>query len=350
MLKKTKLCEMLGIEHPIIQAPMGPYITTELAIAVTNAGGFGTISHSGIYFKDDRPVPKWAIKIGAFGTNSMVNLREAVQKVNGPLGVNVRVAMEQIDAKDLINAICREYESNELINKRLVAVITSAGNPKIYTKQLKEAGLLVFHVVPSVYHAKKAEDAGVDGVVASGHEAGGHVAHDPVHTSVLTPAVVDAVKVPVMSAGGWSDGRGLVTALVLGADAAYMGTRFIATQESDFAQGYKEAIVKASERDTVITAGSFGPIRALKNKFSRELNELLREHKGNEKALEVVNYKIRPGGWQSSYIDGETDDAPVLTGEVQGRCNDIPTCKDLIDQIISEAEAIIEGMPQKMLA
>ncbi len=179
------------------------------------------------------------------------------------------------------------------------------------------------------------------------------MAWDPVHTSVLTPAVRKAVKIPVLSAGGWCDGKGLVAALALGAGAIYMGTRFIATKESDFASGYKEAVLKGTERDTRVTAGSFGPIRVLKNKYAAALQELLDSVTGSiQEKFEhpkVQDAKTRVS-WADSYKHGITENAPVLTGEVQGLIDNLPTVKELIDGIIEEAEEIIAKKLPSLIA
>ena len=251
---------------------------------------------------------------------------------------------EQPDAPYVIDAIIEEREKDPKLEKNLNTVITSAGSPSLYTQKLKDAGLKVIHVVPSLYHALKSEKAGADAVVASGHEAGGHIAWDPVHTSVLTPAIRKTVKVPVLSAGGWCDGKGLVAALALGAGAIYMGTRFIATKESDFAQGYKEAVLRGKERDTTVTAGTFGPMRVLKNEYSLKVEKLLESVTGSfeEKANDpkIVDAKTEVS-WADSYKHGKTENAPVLTGEVQVLVDDLPTVKELVDRIVKEAEEII---------
>jgi len=359
VFKRTDVCQLFGIEYPIVQAPMGPFITTELCAAVSNAGGLGVISHTGtfLYLKERDPdfyeqihdfAPKLVESTLAMekdmGVNTLEELRKVSRLTDNPFGVNVRVAREQPDAHYLIDAILEEREKNSKLAKNLKVVVTSAGSPNLYTQRLKDAGLMVVHVVPSVYHAQKSEKAGVDAVVASGHEAGGHVAWDPVHTSVLTPAVRKAVKIPVLSAGGWCDGKGLVAALALGAGAIYMGTRFIATKESDFAQGYKEAILEGKERDTTVTAGSFGPIRVLKNKYATTLQELLDSVTGSLQER-FENPKIAEAktvaSWADSYKHGKTENSPVLTGEVQALINDLPTVKELIDGIMKEAEEII---------
>ena len=368
VFKKTDVCELLGMEYPIVQAPMGPFITTKVCAAVSNAGGLGVISHTGtfLYLKDRDPdffkqVHDFAPKLvertlemeKELGVNTLEELSNVSKLTDKPFGVNVRVAREQPDAGYLIDAIIEEREKDPKLAKNLQVVVTSAGSPNLYTQKMKDAGLKVIHVVPSVYHAQKSEKAGCDAVVASGHEAGGHVAWDPVHTTVLLPAVRKAVKIPVLSAGGWCDGKGLVAALALGAGAIYMGTRFIATKDSDFAQGYKEAVVRGTERDTTVTAGTFGPIRVLKNKYSSNLRELLDSATGSfqEKVEDpkIVEAKTKVS-WAESYVGGKTENAPVLSGEVQGIIDDLPTVKELIEGIIKEAEGIIKKKLPSYLA
>jgi enoyl-[acyl-carrier protein] reductase II len=358
--KKTDVCELLGMKYPIVQAPMGPFLVTKLCAAVSNAGGFGVISHSGTYniLKERAPdLFEQMMKISAtlppeimepeLRISTIEEMRKVKDLTDGPFGVNVRVAAEQIDAQYLVDAIIEEREADSNLERKMTTVITSAGNPALFTEKLKKAGLNVIHVVPSVYHAQKAEKSGVDAVVASGHEAGGHIAWDPVHTAVLTPAVRKVVKIPVLSAGGWCDGKGVVAALALGAGAIYMGTRFIATKESDFAQGYKEAILKGTERDTTVTVGAFGPIRVLNNRYTANLQKALDSATGSiqEKFSNPEVMKAKHVSWASSYVHGNIDDAPVLTGEVQGLIDDIPTVKELVNRIMKEAEEIIKKLP-----
>ena len=359
VFKKTDVCELFGIEYPIVQAAMGPFVTTKLCAAVSNAGGLGVISHTGTFLYLKKRDPEFFKQIYEFapklvestlkmeeelGVITLKELRKVSKLTNEPFGVNVRVAREQPDAGYLIDSIIEEKDKDPKLAKNLKVVITSAGSPNLYTQKLKDAGLIVVHVVPSVYHAQKSEKAGVDAVVASGHEAGGHVAWDPVHTTVLLPAIRKAVNIPVLSAGGWCDGKGLVAALALGGGAIYMGTRFIATKESDFAEGYKEAVLRGKERDTVVTAGIFGPIRVIKNQYSLNLQKLLESLTGTPKEKsedpKILDAKTKVS-WADSYMHGKTENAPVLTGEVQALIDDLPTVKELIDRMLKEAEEII---------
>ncbi len=365
MFKKNEVCEILGIEKPIIQAPMGPFLTTNLCAAVSDTGCLGCVSHTGsfTYMREKFPEDFNEIKESAPKlVNDALEMEERMGKdvwtlqqiqdvkelTDNPFAVNVRVTQIQVDAPYLIDAIIEERENDPELAEQLKVVVTSAGNPELYTEKLQDAGLKVVHVVPTAYHAQKAESAGVDAVVASGHQAGGHISWSPVHTNVLLPAISDAVDIPVISAGGWSDGRGLVAALTLGADAIYMGTRFIATQESDFHENYKEAVVEGEARETVATAGMLGPIRILENEYTEKLQEALDSVAGpfKEKAQnfdeypEVYEAKTR-ASQADPYVEGEVDDAPVLLGEAMGRINDIPTVEELVDRILEDAEEII---------
>ena len=334
----TEICEMLEIKHPIIQAGMGPFSTTNLAKAVSNAGALGLISHSG--------GPLMPGYDGKSTWEIMVNsLKEVSEKTNGSFGVNVRVAKEERDAPKMIDTICEVVKSDSDIEKKLRVVITSAGNPSPPNKKLKAAGLLHFHVSPSAYHAKKSENAGCDAVVASGYEAGGHLALDPVHTFVLIPAVVKAVKIPVIAAGGMCDGSSLAAVLAFGAKGVQMGTRFIATQDSDFKNNYKEAFLEGVETDTKVLPGFFSPhCRYIKNEWTKNIQQMMDEGKSEAKLLQ---YKVT--GRTLAAEKGDGVNGSLLCGMVVGQINSIPTVKEVVDQTINEAEEIISGLPNKII-
>jgi NAD(P)H-dependent flavin oxidoreductase YrpB (nitropropane dioxygenase family) len=271
----TELCDLLGIKHPILQGGMGPYKTQDLAIAVSNAGALGVISSIGMaatLLPEAAPIDAKRL----FGSDSeppMAILKKSIEAVvngtkksGGIFGVNVPVAAEFLIASEMfVRQTVESIQSDSDIERRLRVIVTSAGNPTPWA-EIKKHGLLWFHVVPSVYHAKKAEKAGVDVIIASGHEGGAHISWDPVHSMVLVPAVAKAVKTPVIGAGGFCDGRSLAAALMMGAAGIQMGTRFIATQESDFEPMWKQAVVNREERQTLAGRGLFGPMRFIRNK------------------------------------------------------------------------------------
>ncbi|MBQ8301259.1 MAG: nitronate monooxygenase, partial [Clostridia bacterium] len=245
---KTRLCELLGIEYPIIQGGMAWVATAELAAAVSNGGGVGLI---------------------AAGNAPGEVVREQIQKAKSltdkPFGVNVMMMSPFVD--EVMQVILEEKPA---------VVATGAGNPGKYIAALKEAGIKVMPVVASVAMAKKMEKDGADAVIAEGTEAGGHIGE--LTTMVLVPQVVDAVSIPVIAAGGIADSRGAVAAFALGADGIQVGTRFICSTECIAHENYKQAVLKAKDRDAVVTGRSTGaPVRALKNKLTREYDRLEKE-------------------------------------------------------------------------
>lgn len=347
---KTKLSEMLGIKYPIIQAGMGPWSTEKLAIATANAGALGIVSSIGLAYKWAPPTaleddPSWSDKSPyELMKFTMRWVGEKTAEKKGILGVNIPLAEEFRELiEQLIRGTIDARKEDEDLGERLKVIITSAGNPTPWTEIMKESGAYWFHVAPSVYHAQKAVKAGADVVIASGREGGGHVAFEPVHTMVLLPAVVNAVDVPVAAAGGFCDGSTLAAALALGAIGVQMGTRFIATQESDFCRMWKDKVLASDEKGSLPGISIFGPARYLKNQVALRLNELLR------------------GGFQEGYDEGvalETkgimlslkgegpEEAIMFGGEVAGRIDEMPRIEDLLREISSDAERIIKGLPQ----
>jgi len=353
-LIETKLCEMLGMKYPIMQAAMGPYDTMDLAIAVTNAGGFGNVSH---------PAPSEEMMADLLAGQNLQavfdsvkeKMGDALSKVkseaDGHFGLNLRVAPEQPEVPGLLDMIIEMRESDPELNEKLVLIITSAGDPaQPHLQKIKQAGMTWFHNVPSVYHARKAEQAGVDGLIATGYEAGGHVTFFPVHTMVLVPEVVKAVNVPVVGGGGICDGKGLVAALAFGTVGIYMGTRFIATQESEFSRKSKETIITGAERfgkenATLVTQGFFGPLRHMRNKFSEELARL---KDGGASEVEMLKFEIK--GSQLAF--GPTEDienGALWCGQVAIRLEDIPTAAEVIERIMSEAEETLKELSDSYL-
>jgi enoyl-[acyl-carrier protein] reductase II len=331
----TELCDLLNIKHPIVQAGMGPFTTTNLAVAVSNAGALGLISHAG--------GPLFSHK-----KSTMDMMKEAIDAVNrgtkNTFGINVRVAKEQPDAPKLIDMICESVKGDSSLEKKLRVVITSAGDPTPPNKKLKAAGILHFHVAPSAYHAQKVEKVGCDGVIASGYEAGGHIARVPVHTFVLVPAAVKAVRIPVVAAGGMCDGASLAAALAFGASGIQMGTRFIATKESDFLPNYKEAFLKAAETDTTVLPGFFSEhCRYLQNEWTKTLEKMITEGKSE---MDMLPFKVK--GRKLAAEDGDGVNGSLLCGMVVGRVKDLPSVKELVERTVKEAEEIIGGLPEKI--
>jgi enoyl-[acyl-carrier protein] reductase II len=356
----TELCDVLGIRHPILQGGMGPYKTEALAIAVSNAEALGVISTIGMaatllpeaapldarrLFGDDPPLVILQKSIEAVATGTRAS--------GGVFGVNVPVAAEFIMVSEMfVRQVIEAREADSDVERRLRVLITSAGNPKPWAK-VKEHGLVWIHVVPSVYHARKAEEAGADVIVASGHEGGAHVAWEPAHSMVLVPAVARAVKTPVVAAGGFCDGASLAAALCLGASGIQMGTRFIATQESDFERIWKDAITERDERETLVARGLFGPMRFLRNQRAEMLVEqTLRDVPHFYLGTPVNSNKAILDLEQKGFLDlldQKADTALMFGGEVVGRIDSLPKVQNLITQIISDATTILESVPGKVL-
>jgi NAD(P)H-dependent flavin oxidoreductase YrpB (nitropropane dioxygenase family) len=355
----TELCDLLSIDYPIVQGGMGPYKTEALAMAVAEAGALGIISCIGMaasLLPEAAPIDP----IRLFGSDPpRTILRKSIETVaknvagRGVFGVNIPVASEFILASEMFfEETVEARESDSDIERSLRVMITSAGNPTPWAKA-KEHGLIWAHVVPSVYHAKKAEKAGADVIIASGHEGGAHVSWDPVHTMVLLPAVARAVEVPVVGAGGFADGAGLAAALCLGASGIQMGTRFIATKESDFEPIWKQAILDREERQTLVGRGLFGPMRFLRNTraewiVEQTLTDLPRFYLGEPLESNEEILELERSGFDD-LVDAKTDTALMFGGEVAGRIDGLPTVSELIQNIIREAEDILESVPERVL-
>jgi NAD(P)H-dependent flavin oxidoreductase YrpB (nitropropane dioxygenase family) len=347
---KTKLTEMLGTKYPIIQAGMGPWSTEKLAVATANAGALGIVSSIGLAYKWAPPTaladdPSWSEKSPyELMKFTMKWVGEQTAEKKGIIGANIPLAQEFRELiEQLIRGTIDSRKEDEELAERLKVIITSAGNPTPWTDIIKEAGTYWFHVAPSVYHAQKAVEAGVDVVIASGREGGGHVAFEPVHTIVLLPAVVKAVDVPVVAAGGFADGSSLAAALALGAIGIQMGTRFIATQESDFCQMWKDKVLTSNLRGSLPGISIFGPARYLKNQVAFRLNELLR-HGFEEGYDEGVALETK--GIMLSLQGEGPEEAIMFGGEVAGRIDELPKIEDLVKEISDDAERVIKGMPE----
>jgi NAD(P)H-dependent flavin oxidoreductase YrpB (nitropropane dioxygenase family) len=347
---RTRLCDMLGIEYPIIQGGMAPWTTERLCIAVANAGALGIVSSIGAGMKMSAPVATgddatWEQKSPYELLRAILQwVAERTTEKQGVFGVNVPLAEEFGDLVDgLVRAVIDARQQDEDIADRLKVIITSAGNPAPWGDRIRESGALWFHVVPSVDHALKAEQAGVDLIIASGREGGGHVAFEPVHSMVLLPAVVNAVGLPVVGAGGFCDGATLAAALSMGAVGIQMGTRFIATRDSDFPEIWRQKILTSNERGSHVGISVFGPARFLKNKVSQTLHELF--NRGfREGYKEGVRLESR--GMRLLSESNDPDNCVFLGGEVAGRIDQMPTVSDLLEKISGDAETVIQRLPR----
>jgi len=307
---KTTICDLFGIKYPIIQGGMAHLGTAELVSAVSNAGGLGIIGTANYE-------PDWVRQ----------QIRLTRQRTSKPFGVNLVMPVPSI-----------EQVVEVVLEEEVPVVTTSAGNPEIYMPKFKEAGVKVISVVGSVAPAKKMEQAGAVAIVVEGAESGGHIGTTT--TMPLVPQVVDSVKIPVIAAGGIGDGRGLVAALALGAKGVQMGTRFVCSTECIAHPRYKEKILEANDRATVVTGQTVRRLmRCLQNRLTQQF--LAMEKAGaSPEELDLFGR----GRTYRGEIEGDVDDGFILAGQIAGLIKEIKPVKAIIDEIVTEAEAIIAGL------
>lgn len=305
---KTRVTELLGVEKPIIQGGMAWVAESHLAAAVSEAGGFGLIGAAN--------APADVVRN---------YIREAKELTDKPFGVNIMLLSPFAD--DIARVVVEEG---------VAAVTTGAGNPEKYMAQWKEANIRVIPVVASVALAKRMERCGADAVVAEGTESGGHIGQST--TMTLVPQVVDALSIPVIAAGGIADGRGFAAAMMLGAEAVQMGTRFCVSDECVIHEKYKERILKAKDIDSEVTGRSHGhPVRGLRNQMTREYLKL--EAAGA--SFEELE-KLTLGGLRKAVVEGDTDHGSVLAGQIAGMVSRRQSCREIIDEIMEQAETLLK--------
>lgn len=307
---ETKVTRMLQIRYPIFQGGMAWLATHELAAAVSEAGGLGIIGAG-------NAPPDWV----------QTQIDQVRNKTDKPFGVNIMLLSPFADAVMEV-----------VIKNKIPVVTTGAGNPGPWLERLKSAGSRVFPVVASVALARRLARTGVDGLVAEGGEAGGHIGE--LSTMVLVPQVVDAVDLPVLAAGGIADGRGVLAALALGAQGVQVGTRFVCAQECIAHAAYKEMIIKAKDRDAVVSGRSTGhPVRVLRNKFWREFTSAEKAGAGPEE-LE----KLGAGKYHAAAILGDVENGSVLAGESAGMVIRIQPAADIVAELFAGASQVYANL------
>jgi enoyl-[acyl-carrier protein] reductase II len=304
---ETRITRLLGIEKPIIQGAMAWIADASLAAAVSEAGGLGII---------------------ACGSAPLSWVEEQVKiarsKTSKPLGANIM----------LMNPEAPEL-ARLLVDLKIEVITTGAGSPAPYIDMWKEAGIKVIPVVASSAHAKKMERAGADAVVAEGQEAGGHIGQ--ISTMTLTPTICDAVSIPVITAGGVADGRGMCAAFALGAEGVQIGTRFLTAHECTVAPEYKAKIMAAKDSDTIVTGRDSGhPVRQLKNRFSREAHAA---EKNARMGIEA-DVELKLAGSLARAVHGDVVTGSIMSGEVASLVNDEKSAAQIIDDLMAEAEAL----------
>jgi len=350
---KTRFTQLLQIEYPIIQASMAWITDAQLASAVSEAGGLGTIGPNA----GSRAVTMDLVETGE-------RLREQINKcrelTDEPFAVNFVVGVMGRD-RDFSDC-CVEVG----IEEKVPVAIVSQGNPAVYTARLKDAGIKVIHVCSTVRHVRKAEAAGADAVIVSGTEGGGHGGFDQVTTLCLVPQAVDAVEIPVIAGGGIVDARGLMGALSLGAEGVYMGTRFMATKECPAHPNVKRALLEATDTSTMaIRHGSPAPLqdenrgdRGFVEERRGSLRMLLNDFAigmlaGTSGGIAFEEALDTPGASEespesnrtvSAFVFGDLENNAITAGQGSGMIKDIPSCRELIQRMIGEAEPILERL------
>ncbi len=303
---QNKITELFNIQYPIVQAGMVWNSGWRLASAASNAGILGLIGAGSMYPDVLRE-----------------HLQKCKQATNKPFGVNVPMLYPNIE--DIMNII---------IEEDVKIVFTSAGNPKTWTKWLQDKGIIVVHVVSSVKFALKAQESGVDAIVAEGFEAGGHNGRDETTSLTLIPMVKEHIKIPLIAAGGIATGRGMLATMILGADGVQIGSRFVASTESSAHQAFKQIVVDAEEGATQLTLKELAPVRLIKNKFYNEIQELYKKSPTVEQLKELLGRARAKRGM----FEGDLEDGELEIGQIAGLIHDIKPVAEIVKEIISEFE------------
>lgn len=310
MTTHNRVCRLLGIRYPLIQAGMVWCSPWQLASAVSNAGGFGIIGAASMY-PDVLAV-------------HLAKCRKATPK---PFGVNLPLLYPDLDA-----------HIERILAARVPVVFTSAGNPKKYTRMLKDNGVTVVHVVSSAAFARKAEDAGVDAVVAEGFEAGGHNGREETTTLCLLPQVAASVDVPVIAAGGIGTGRAMLAAMVLGAEGVQIGSRFVASEESSAHPAFKRMVVDTAEGGTVLTLKELTPVRLIRNPFYASVEKAY----ADGASIDALRALLGRGRAKRGMFEGDIDEGELEIGQVSSQIGAVLPAARIVAEIIGEYRALLD--------
>lgn len=303
---ENRICKLFNITHPIIQAGMIWNSGWKLASAVSNAGGLGLIGAGSMY-------PDILLE----------HIQQCKKATSKPFGVNVPMLYPNIE--EIMDIIVAEG---------VKIVFTSAGNPKTWTGWLKERGITVVHVVSSVKFALKSQEAGVDAVVAEGFEAGGHNGREETTTFTLIPMVSEQLEIPLIAAGGIANGKGMLAAMVLGADAVQVGSRFVASHESSVHQAFKEVVVNAKDGDTHLTLKELAPVRLIKNKFYQDLQALY----ATDPSIAEIKELLGRARAKRGMFEGDLEEGELEIGQVAGLINKVMPAAEIVAEILAEYE------------
>lgn len=305
-MKTNRIVKLFGIQHPIVQAGMVWTSGWKLASAVSNAGGLGLIGAGSMYPEVLR--------------EHILKCQNATDK---PFGVNVPMLYPDLDKIMQI-----------IVDEGVKIVFTSAGNPKTWTPFLKKQGIIVVHVVSSVKFALKAQEAGVDAVVAEGFEAGGHNGREETTTFALIPMVKEKIHIPLIAAGGIATGKGMLAAMVLGADGVQIGSRFVASEEASSHQHFKQKVVEAQDGDTVLTLKEITPVRLLKNPFYEKLQAAYQ----NGASAEELRALLGRGRAKKGIFEGDWEEGELEIGQIAGLIHNILPAAEIVNEIVIDFE------------
>ncbi len=362
MVIETNITKMFGIKHPIFNAPMGPYLTNQISVALCEAGGMGVVSHAqGIETLD---VVKEAVAGGMAVAEAMKQRQERADKdymynnikwvsehTDKPFGFNLRTGRNEMDTATFARRLPKQIMEDPKLREQVVYAVTSAGSPKLLPssksfQKLREVGNIKhFHVAPALWLADKCVAAGCDGLVCTGTEGGGHQSYEKVSTLVLLQQVRQKYPdLPIMGCGGIASAEGLAAVIAMGGGGIEMGTRFIATKDSSYHDAYKGMIPPMKAGDTRLVTGMLGPIRLWKNKYcmSKDLVGSKEELMAKEQARsidELMNEMMHYAG----ALEGDMDDSAILVGQSGGVINSIESIDDLVTTMISDAERLIKN-------
>ncbi len=331
-MEKNRLCELLNIRYPIIQAPMNWVSGAKLVAAVANAGGLGTLGPNA---GAKTIIPDVAI----VGERLRTQIKAVKDLTKNPFAVNIAIGLGD-DRK--FSQRCAEV----VIDEGVPVAIVSVGSPDVYTKMLKEAGIKVLHAISTASHARKAEQAGVDGVICEGFEAGGHKGFTELTTFVLVRMVAEAVKIPVVAGGGICNAHGVLAALALGADAVYLGTRFMVTVESDSHPRTKEAVVNGEDACTVSVPKDIMLARDLRNHFTREYLERKTAGASSEDLKQFVDQHSQ----YHAQVLGDSEESEICCGQDAGLIKRAVGAAEVIEDMVNGIPSALEDLQRRLSA
>ena len=368
---KTRLTELVGLKYPIIQAGMGPYPVTSLCIAAANAGCLGLCGTFATTSRETNPIvfEDFCKQAHAETTDDDVTIFkkmftrvfEETKESDGIFGANVMVSAEvKANAMKVMQAIKELREADPEMKRRFRVLVTTAGDPMPWANFVKEQGMIWMHVFPGVRTAARCKKAGVQVLIASGHEGGMHTAWQPVHSMTLLPDIIEKFSdenTLVCGTGGFCDGKSIAAAFAMGADGVQMGTRFLATEESDFCELWKKMVVDCADGGTIIARGFVGPARWLRSDVSLQ-------HAYNTAKEAPGSYVGVPDDFSSIPMElltferygiaatykGDVEHAMAGAGECAQRITDLPKTKDMVEKVMGDAETIIRGLAAKYVA